>query len=239
MTHTLFISDLHLCEETPSTNQCFFEFCQKQVSEAEALYILGDFFNVYVGDDIQTHLSIKLEAQLKALVDSGIPIYFMHGNRDFFVGKRFFKRTGITFLPDPTLINLYGKKTLLMHGDSLCTKDLEYMKFRRFIRNPIIKGLFLALPKKTRLHLANKARIKSMAPKENVDLSIFDVSRSAVVTTLIQYNVEQLIHGHTHQPAEHDIRIQDKACKRYVLGDWHPSGTIIRADASGIRFASS
>lgn len=236
MPHSLLISDLHLATDTHDINDCFFRFCEQYARNAEKLYILGDFFNAYVGDDIQNDFSRKIEAQLKKLTDHGVSVYFMHGNRDFFVGKNFLKRTGCIFLKDPSVVDLYGIKTLLLHGDSLCTKDIKHQKFRKKSHNKFYQKCFLwFVPKRKRIAIANKMRMKSMKHQSGIDPSIYDVVQSEVAKLFLEHGVKQMIHGHTHKPAVHELSLQNTNCKRYVLGDWQPNGIVIHADAKGLK----
>ncbi len=236
MPHSLIISDLHLAADTNDINDQFFRFCEKYARAAEALYILGDFFNAYVGDDIRSEFSDRIEAQLNKLVTKGTKVFFMHGNRDFFVGKKFFKRTGCIYLQDPSIIDLYGNKTLVMHGDSLCTLDVKHQKFRKRVHNKFYQKIFLwCIPKKVRLQIADEMRQKSMQRQAVANPEIYDVTPSEVVKVMLKNGVQQMIHGHTHRPAVHDVSIQGKTCKRYVLGDWQPSGVVIRADSDGLK----
>lgn len=237
--HTLFISDLHLAAETTAINKAFIRFCREQAPHAEALYILGDFFNAYIGDDIQSSFHKKIEAELKRLTNAGLPVYFMHGNRDFFVGKKFCRRTGVVLLPDPTVIDLYGRPTLLMHGDSLCTADTNYQKYRKRVRSKLTYFLFMCLSKKRRQRIADQARAKSMANVKTLDPALMDVTNEAVLKALISHQCTQMIHGHTHKPAAHNISLQGRTCKRYVLGDWHPAGIYLRADAEQIELVEA
>ncbi|MGO1463155.1 MAG: UDP-2,3-diacylglucosamine diphosphatase [Marinobacter sp.] len=217
---TLFISDLHLEESRPDITGAFLGFLEKKASGAEQLYILGDFFEAWIGDDERTPLQEQIATALRALSDGGTRIFVMHGNRDFLLGEDFCARAGATLLDDPTLIDLYGTPTLLMHGDSLCTADVDYQKFRTNMRNPQTQKLILARPLKDRQQMARQLREMSMATNQGKAEDIMDVTPEEVVRVMETHNVPRLIHGHTHRPAEHSPEVHGKTAKRIVLGDW-------------------
>lgn len=217
---TLFISDLHLEESRPDITRAFLGFLEKEAPDAEQLYILGDFFEAWIGDDEHTPLQEQVATALRKLSDSGTRIFLMHGNRDFLLGKDYCERAGATLLDDPTLINLYGTPTLLMHGDSLCTADVEYQKFRANMRNAKTQELILARPLSERQQMARQLREMSMATNRDKAQDIMDVTPDEVVRVMEAYNVPQLIHGHTHRPAEHNLTVHGDSAKRIVLGDW-------------------
>jgi UDP-2,3-diacylglucosamine hydrolase len=217
---TLFISDLHLEESRPDITGAFLSFLKEEVPGAEKLYILGDFFEAWIGDDEHTPLQEQVAAALRALSENGTRIFLMHGNRDFLLGEDFCARAGATLLDDPTLIDLQGTPTLLMHGDSLCTADVEYQKFRANMRNPQTQKLILARPLKDRQQMARQLRELSMATNRGKAEDIMDVTPDEVVRVMENHNVSQLIHGHTHRPAEHELEVNGEAAKRIVLGDW-------------------
>lgn len=217
---TLFISDLHLEESRPDITGAFLGFLKTEAPGAEKLYILGDFFEAWIGDDERTPLQEQVATALRALSESGTRIFLMHGNRDFLLGEDFCARAGATLLDDPTLIDLYGTPTLLMHGDSLCTADVEYQKFRANMRNPQTQKLILARPLKDRQHMARQLREMSMATNQGKAEDIMDVTPEEVVRVMEAHDVSQLIHGHTHRPFEHSLDVHDKPAKRIVLGDW-------------------
>lgn len=218
--NTLFISDLHLEESRPDITGAFLGFLDKTAPGAEQLFILGDFFEAWIGDDERTPLQDRIAAALRKLSDSGTDIFLMHGNRDFLLGEDFCARAGATLLDDPTLIDLYGTPTLLMHGDSLCTADVEYQKFRANMRNPQTQKLILARPLKDRQQMARQLREMSMATNRGKAEDIMDVTPDEVVRVMETHDVPLLIHGHTHRPAEHNLTVNGNAAKRIVLGDW-------------------
>lgn len=215
-----FIADLHLTPDHPGVVQGFLDYLRGRAMQAEALYILGDFFEYWVGDDGMDAFQQNIVSELRAYTDSGRKLYFMVGNRDFAIGRKFFKLTGATLLKDPEVITLDGQRLLLMHGDLLCTADVGYMKFRRKYRNPFFLGLLRLTPLSYRQDLANRIRIASQQAKEGKTLTIMDVTPEEVVRTMEKYHVTTLIHGHTHQPKVHDVALPYGIGKRYVLGDW-------------------
>tara|TARA_R110001583_G_scaffold23123_2_gene85845 strand:+ start:2565 stop:3290 length:726 start_codon:yes stop_codon:yes gene_type:complete len=217
---TLFISDLHLEESRPDITGAFLRFMNEEAPRAEHLYILGDFFEAWIGDDEHTPLQEQVAAALRTLSGNGTRIFLMHGNRDFLLGEDFCARAGATLLDDPTLIDLYGTPTLLMHGDSLCTADVEYQKFRANMRNPKTQKLILARPLKDRQQMARQLREMSMATNSDKAEDIMDVTPDEVVRVMEAHDVPRLIHGHTHRPAEHTLKVNNKTAKRIVLGDW-------------------
>jgi len=217
---TLFISDLHLEESRPDITRAFLAFLQDRAVDAHTLYILGDFFEAWIGDDEHTPLQEQIAAALKQVSDGGTAVYVMHGNRDFLLGQDYCQRIGATLLGDPTVIDLYGTPTLLMHGDSLCTADVEYQKFRANMRNPKTQQMLLARPLKDRQLMARQLRELSIAKNKGKTQAIMDVTPEEVVRVMEQHDVPQLIHGHTHRPARHPLRVNDQPAERIVLGDW-------------------
>ena len=224
---TLFISDLHLSGEREEITELFIKFLDQRASQADALYILGDLFEVWMGDDFIQPCYHETLSKIKQLTDSGLPIYVMHGNRDFLMMEKFSELTGTTLIEDPTTIDLYGTPTLLMHGDTLCTDDIEYQKFRTMVRNPKFIAEFLSSSIEERLALATKYREASKTETAAKAMDIMDVNQHAVETTMRQKNVIQMIHGHTHRPASHDFTVNGKAMKRMVLGDWYAQGSVL------------
>ncbi|MDM3871111.1 UDP-2,3-diacylglucosamine diphosphatase [Porticoccus sp. W117] len=231
---TLFISDLHLAPERPEITQAFYDFLNGEAREAKELYILGDLFEAWVGDDDPSEFLADIKRQLRSLSDSGTHIYFLHGNRDFMVGKRFAKATGCTLLPEHHVIDLYGERVLLLHGDTLCTDDLAYQKFRRKVRNPLGTWLLGRLPLKKRLQIAADWRNKSMNANSNKSSNIMDVNGDEVERFFNQFGVKTMIHGHTHRPARH----HHDGGERIVLGDWHHHGWVLTADENCLELSS-
>lgn len=224
---TLFISDLHLSPRRPGIAESFFSLLQGEARRADALYILGDLFEYWIGDDAANPLGYSpVIDQLRALSDSGVPVYFMRGNRDFLAGDRFAADTGCRILPDPTVIDLYGEPVLLMHGDFLCTDDTAHQEFRRTVDDPGWQRGFLSKPIEARMQLAQEAREHSREHKDSVTMEIMDVNDDAVHRAFDEHGVRLMIHGHTHRPAVHD----DGAggTRRIVLGDWYEQSSILR-----------
>lgn len=228
--HTLFISDLHLSSSYPQIVSIFLQFLTNQGRQADALYILGDLFEYWVGDDESSELADTIKKALKQLVDNGTPVFFIHGNRDFLLGKTFAQATGCQLLPDPCKIELYGKPALLMHGDTLCTEDVKYLKFRKYARNPCLQFLFRHLPLSLRQKLADEVRKRSHLHVSNTKHQIMDVTPATVAKTMLQHEVKLLIHGHTHRPNIHPLILHEHAAYRIVLDAWHEHGNMLVYD---------
>jgi UDP-2,3-diacylglucosamine hydrolase len=228
MPHTLFIADLHLCAEEPAITAGFLAFLRRDALHADALYILGDLFEAWIGDDDPDPLHAEIAAALMTLKQQGIPCYFIHGNRDFLVGKRFARASGMTLLPEEQVPELYGKRMLIMHGDTLCTDDQGYQRFRKKVHQPWLQWLFLALPLFVRQRIALKMRAGSKQANSSKDVTIMDVNDEAVKAAMTRHQVQYLIHGHTHRPAIHPLEVNDQPAERLVLGAWHHQGSMIR-----------
>ena len=236
---TLFISDLHLCAERPEVNAAFFHFLQTSAAEAEALYILGDLFEAWIGDDDPAPLSQQVIRALRALTDGGTRLFFLHGNRDFVIGKRFARETGATLLKDHALVTIGDEQVLVLHGDTLCTDDIPYQKFRRRIRNPLLLGIMRRLPLKTRQDIGLKGREKSMAANSNKSASIMDVTPATVTAMMKEYGVATMIHGHTHRPFCHELVLDDGTeARRIVLGDWGLKGWVVSENDEELKLSS-
>jgi UDP-2,3-diacylglucosamine hydrolase len=231
---TLFISDLHLEASRPEIGEQFLAFLDDEARDAEALYILGDFFEAWVGDDDPDEYYASIKTALRALVDHGVPVYFMHGNRDFMIGEKFAEETGATILPDPCPVEIYGKHVLLSHGDALCVDDVEYQRVRAMTRNPEWQAAILAKPLEERLAIAAHARTQSQARYATLDEEITDVNAGEVRRIISEHGADILLHGHTHRPAIHEVEIDDRITRRIVLGDWYEQGSVLRWDEDGL-----
>ncbi|MCY1353609.1 UDP-2,3-diacylglucosamine hydrolase [compost metagenome] len=229
----LLISDLHLEEERPDITRAFLHFLQTRAPQAEALYILGDFFEAWIGDDAMTPFQHSIAQALRKLADGGTRIFLMHGNRDFMIGKAFCREAGCTLLPDPSLVRMNGEPVLLMHGDSLCTQDQAYMRLRRWLRNPVTLFILRHLPLATRHKLARKLRKESRMQTRQKAAEITDVTPDEIPRILRQYGVRTLIHGHTHRPASHELELDGQFARRIVLGDWDRQGWALQVDEQG------
>ncbi|MFL9813082.1 UDP-2,3-diacylglucosamine diphosphatase [Stutzerimonas sp. VN223-3] len=234
----LLISDLHLEEQRPDITRAFLRFLEVRAAQAEALYILGDFFEVWVGDDGMTPFQHEIAGALRALSESGTRIYLMHGNRDFMIGKAFCREAGCTLLADPHVAQLGGERVLLMHGDSLCTRDEGYMRLRRWLRNPLSLFILHNLSLAKRQQLAQKLRSSSKQETRMKASDIVDVTPDEVVRIMRRYKVHTLIHGHTHRPATHSLQVDNQPATRIVLGDWDRQGWALQADESGFQQAA-
>ena len=231
---TLFISDLHLEADRPEIGEQFLDFLDEEATDAEALYILGDFFEYWVGDDDPDEYYASIKRSLRAFTDAAVPVYFMHGNRDFMIGEQFAAETGVTILPDPFPLELYGKSVLLSHGDALCTDDTGYQQMRAMTRNPEWQAMMLAKPLEERIAIAKQARARSRERNATLSEEIMDVNPGAVERLISEYGVEILLHGHTHRPGIHNVEVDDRIAKRVVLGDWYDQGSVVRWDEDGV-----
>ncbi len=235
---TLFIADLHLDDSRPQITQLFENFLAgEEARSADAVYILGDLVEAWLGDDDDAELPARIARATRALRDSGVPVYFMVGNRDFLLGEDFARRAGFTLLDDGTVHDLYGRPTLLMHGDVLCTDDVAYQTVRKQVRTPEWKAQVLAMPLEARRALAAKARQDSKAHTSSTMETIMDVNADAVADSMRRAGVTRLIHGHTHRPATHRFQLDGQPAERIVLGDWYEHGSVLRvtADATELR----
>ena len=236
---TLFISDLHLDAARPESTELFGRYVDEEACNADALYILGDLFEAWVGDDDPSPAGAVVAEKLLGLRNAGVPVYFMHGNRDFLLGSDYARRAGMTILPDPTVVMLHGKPTLLMHGDTLCSDDIAYQHFRTQTRDPLWQRQFLLQPLAARLAFAGQARAKSQVHQSALKAqgtmeAITDVNTVTVESTLARFGIDRMIHGHTHRPAVH----AHANGERVVLGDWYEQGSVLRVDSSGMHLCS-
>lgn len=232
---TLFISDLHLEAGRPEIGEQFLSFLGDEARDAEALYILGDLFEVWLGDDDPNPYYTSMKVAIRELTDSGVPVFFMHGNRDFTIGEIFSGETGVEILDDPVIVDLYGQSVLLSHGDALCTDDVQYQQVRAMTRNPEWQAMMLAKSIEERIAFSIQARKDSMAHSNSVSAEIMDVNLEAVVATLRQHGTSIMLHGHTHRPAIHDVDLGNRLATRIVLGDWFEQGSVVRWDENGPR----
>ncbi len=226
--HTLFISDLHLHVSLPEVTERFERFWRDYAPAADAIYILGDFFETWIGDDDNSPFHNQIKQRLKEQTQQGKTIYMMRGNRDFILGTRFAQETGCILLEDPSNIKLYGCSILLTHGDMLCLNDKAHQRFRKWAYHPLTKAIFLKLPLSWRQAIANKIRHTSKNYTRQTDLEIMDVVPEEVIRWMELYQVNYLIHGHTHKPAFHNIHLKNEQGLRMVLGDWHQRGHALR-----------
>ena len=235
LTRTLFISDLHLDPSRPAIVAQFERFLAGVAPGADALYILGDLFEYWVGDDgLALPFPRRMAERLHATA-ARVPVFFMHGNRDFLAAERFARETAATLIADPTEIDLYGTRTLLLHGDTLCTDDTRYQAFRAQVRNPAWQKATLALPIEERLVLANRMRIESEGAKQAATMDIMDVAPAAVERAFAESGCDLMIHGHTHRPARHVHEVGGRTRVRWVLPDWYEKGGYLEATPTEIR----
>jgi UDP-2,3-diacylglucosamine hydrolase len=232
---TLFIADLHLDPGRPQITALFERYlADEEVRHAEALYILGDLVEAWIGDDDDAELPARIAAATRAVREAGVPVYFMVGNRDFLLGQAFAERAGLTLLDDGTVHDIHGRRTLLMHGDVLCTDDVAYQAVRKQVRTPEWRAQILAMPLQARRAFAAKAREDSKAHTGSTMESIMDVNAGAVAEAMRKAGVTRLVHGHTHRPAVHDFQLDGAPAQRIVLGDWYEQGSVLRVDADGV-----
>jgi len=234
MKKTLFISDLHLSPSVPHLVQRFVQFMEQEAHEYEALYVLGDLFEVWLGDDTPLEHYAPVAKAFQHLAQLNIPVYFMHGNRDFLIGYGFADACGIRLLPETKVIDLYGTPTLIMHGDQLCTDDVAYQQFRTMVRNPQWQQQFLQLSLAQRVEQAKQARDASKEETRQKAEDIMDVNQAAVERVMRENKVLRLIHGHTHRPALHNFTLDGQDAERIVLGDWITQANYLSVSQTGL-----
>ena len=227
MVQTLFVSDLHLDHKRPHIIAAFCRFLQ-EITDTDALYILGDLFEYWIGDDDPAVGLQPVIDSIRELSLSGVPVFFIHGNRDFLIGRTFESFTHCKILQEETVVDLYGTPTLLMHGDTLCTDDIAYQRYRAKARSKWVQKAVLLLSARQRLRIAQRLRDKSIAATQGKQPEIMDVNQHAVRQAMLRHGVNFLIHGHTHRPAIHDFTIDGNACRRIVLGDWYEHGSVLK-----------
>ncbi|CED71775.1 UDP-2,3-diacylglucosamine hydrolase [Aliivibrio wodanis] len=224
---TLFISDLHLSPLRPDITDCFLDFMTTEAVHAEKLYVLGDLFEFWIGDDDNSPFNILIKDAFKALTQQGVECYFTQGNRDFLLNKRFCKETGVQLLDDHTVINIDGESVLVMHGDTLCIDDIKYQEFRAKVHQPWLQWVFNRIPLFIRQRIVKNVQDKIKAKKQHKTLTIMDVTQSEVEKVMSEKGVKRLIHGHTHRPDVHSFINHDEKMIRIVLGDWYKQGSIL------------
>ena len=228
MTQTLFIADLHLSDARPDITQCFIQYLNSiDPKHTDALYVLGDLFEAWIGDDDINDFTNQIASALNDVAVKGIKTFFIHGNRDFLVRKSFARRSGMTLLPEQEVINLYGEKAVILHGDELCTRDIEYQRFRKKARGWWWPNMVLMLPLAMRRNIARKGREKSKNNQANLSDDIMDVTQNEVIQCMLKHQVKLMIHGHTHRPAIHTLELNNTQAIRIVLGDWYEQGSVL------------
>ncbi len=235
---TLFISDLHLHASRPEIGEQLIGFLEKEVGSADALFILGDLFDAWIGDDDPDPYHATIQSALSTVVRRGTPVFFMHGNRDFMIGARFSTETGIQLLPDPFVLSLYGKDVLLSHGDTYCTDDAEYQAVRTMTRDPEWQAMMLQKSIEERRAFVATSRVESQMHGDSIAEEISDVNEAAIEAAMQTHNVRLMVHGHTHRPAVHQLTVNGASAKRIVLGDWYEQGSILRWDPRGPQLRS-
>lgn len=224
---TLFISDLHLSPSRPDISDCFFSFIENEAIHADALYVLGDLFEFWIGDDDNSSFNQAIKNAFKQLADKGVPCFFIQGNRDFLIGKRFALESAMTLLPEVSIIDLYGKKVMIMHGDTLCIDDHKYQAYREKVHLPWLQFLYNRLPLFIKKKIVSKIQSDIGEDKKEKSLEIMDVNQQEVERIMDQYGVDLLIHGHTHRPDIHNFVSTNGHKQRIVLGDWYQQGSIL------------
>lgn len=230
---TLFIADLHLSDDEPAITAGFLAFLKREAVNADALYILGDLFEVWIGDDDPSPLHQTVAKALAELYQHGIPCFFIHGNRDFLIGKRFASASKMVLLPTEQVINVYQQRALILHGDTLCTDDTDYQRFRRKMHNRLLQWIYLRFPLTLRQRIANTLRNESMSANNDKSLEIMDVNKNTVIEAFKSHQVSLMIHGHTHRPAIHLTKFGQQTFTRVVMGAWHDRGSVLRIAPSG------
>lgn len=230
---TLFISDLHLDASRPHITRLFVDFVHAEAMQARVLYILGDLFEAWIGDDTEDETANQVADALAALHTRGVPCFFIHGNRDFLLGDAYARRARMVLLPDPSVVEIEGERVLLMHGDTLCTDDAPYQAFRMQSHAPSWQLEFLARPIAERQAFAEQARAESRRYTRSISDAITDVNQSVVLDALRKSGVRRMVHGHTHRPAVHRIEHEGRACERIVLGDWYEQSSVVFINDNG------
>jgi UDP-2,3-diacylglucosamine hydrolase len=231
----LFISDLHLCEARPETTAAFRRFLAGPARSANTLWILGDLFEYWAGDDdLESAFNAAIADDIAALAKDGVAVRIVVGNRDFLLADGFSARAGVRIEPEPVVLEIDGQRAVLVHGDAECTDDLPYQQFRAMVRNPAWQAQFLVQPLAVRRQIAEQLRLKSEMNKGEKAMAIMDVNPDAIASLLHGYQARILVHGHTHRPARHELEIDGKPCVRWVLSDWHDKATWLEASTDGL-----
>lgn len=236
---TYFISDLHLSADRPDITQCLADFLHQHAPDADALYVLGDLFEYWIGDDDRSDFNEQIAKMFKKVADEGVSIFFIHGNRDFLIREKFARRAGMQLLNEQEVVDLYGNPTLVMHGDELCTQDIAYQKFRRKARSWWWPTMILSLPLSLRRYLAKRGRKISQKNQQKLTMEIMDVSPPEVVNYLERFGVQRMIHGHTHRPNIHQLTANQKEAERIVLGDWYDQGSMLKVTPEEVSLIST
>ncbi len=233
---TLFLSDMHLSPERPEALRAFHAFAAGPAREAAAVYMLGDIFDWWVGDDqVRVPFVAEVVRSMRALSDAGVPLFLGRGNRDFLMGERLARAAGAALLPDESVLDLHGVRTAIMHGDELCTDDVDYQAYRARMHDPAVQARLLRLPYFVRRIIAAYLRRRSRDTKALKPESIMDVTPAAVADAFRRHDARRIVHGHTHRPARHEHEVDGSTRERYVLADWHDRGQYLAIDASGVR----
>ncbi len=235
---SLFISDLHLDASRPAATDAFLRFLNDEAARSNALYILGDLFEYWIGDDAYSAHDRSVIEALARLTNSGVRCFIMHGNRDFLLGDKFCRDSGAILIADPTLIYVGGESVLLSHGDFLCTDDVGYQRFRKIVRSTVFRSIYPRLPMSLKQWLAQTARKKSVNSHGFKPPEILDVNQAAVEKTLTEFEVRTILHGHTHRPGIHEFSLNDGTVRRIVLGDWYTQGSVLRWSDAGPELAA-
>ncbi|MDN3613129.1 UDP-2,3-diacylglucosamine diphosphatase [Vibrio gallaecicus] len=230
---TYFISDLHLTPSRQDITDCFLNFMETEASHADALYVLGDLFEFWIGDDDRSEFANTIRQAFIKLTDSGVPCYFTQGNRDFLVGKRFAKQTGVTLLDEVAVIDIYGQSAVVLHGDTLCTDDIKYLAFREKVHQPWLQWVFNCIPFFIKKKIVSKVQSDIKDDKQTKSLDIMDVTQKEVENVISANKVDLMIHGHTHRPNIHSFDMNEVAKKRIVLGDWYTQGSVLEFTEQG------
>lgn len=230
---TLFIADLHLSPLRPDITACFLRFMQEEAPTAEKLYVLGDLFEFWIGDDDNSPFNETIKNAFKSLTSNGVACYFIQGNRDFLLGQRFCQETGMVLLPETTVIDLYGTSTVILHGDTLCTKDEKYQEFRKTVHQKWLQRLFHCIPLFIRKKIVSHVQNKIKQQKYSKQMEIMDVTPEEVVNVFESNHVTHMIHGHTHRPNTHHHHTNQGIATRIVLGDWYTQGSILVCNSKG------